>query len=111
MVILVINILIIYFKRIFFIEHTTLVSTEEEPDTLTVISDNSSHCISPPPGYTDSTPEHQIYSNVLVPDKSFNSFDRNETPTNVFTSPANSEFSFYEVPPPPRLSNSKRSSG
>ncbi|RWS29517.1 ankyrin repeat and SAM domain-containing protein 1A-like protein [Leptotrombidium deliense] len=87
-------------------EHTTLVCTED--DSSTVISDSSSHCISPPPGYTDTTPEHS----VLLPEKVLTNSTQSQSPTSGFTSPANSEFNFYEVPPPPRLSlQMKRSSG
>jgi ankyrin repeat protein len=72
-------------------EHSTLINADLD-DSSTLMSDCSSHCISPPPGYTDNTPEHHYNDQTL---------------TDGIASPAMtsaSEFSFYEAPPPPRLS-------
>ena len=106
------------FLCIMLIDHGALVSAED--DYSGALSDSSSHCISPPPGYTDVTPEHTRYaannSNSLL--SSSGGRDYPPSPTSDITSPANSEFHFYDPQSVPRMSifsgnngTGKRSSG
>ncbi|XP_054153272.1 ankyrin repeat and SAM domain-containing protein 1A-like isoform X2 [Oppia nitens] len=61
---------------------------------------SSSHCISPPPGYTDNTPEHQPYGyqhNHDIGGVGGGGIDGKASPAMTSAS----EFSYYEPVPPP----------
>ncbi|CAG2106923.1 unnamed protein product, partial [Medioppia subpectinata] len=74
-------------------EHSLLISTDLDDTSILMSDASSSHCISPPPGYTDTTPEHLRHFHY-----------QSDAQTDGKASPAvtsASEFSYYESAPPP----------
>lgn len=64
-------------------DHSVLVNTDAD-DSSTLMSDSSSHCISPPPGYTDNTPQHQSHHHQFYPKQNYSSFRKTDSQVSQF---------------------------